>query len=64
MFQMGANSLCENGLLQVLSFAYQVFDGMPVADPHDVLRDNRTLIKRGRNIVCCCPNDLNPRAYA
>ena len=59
MFQMRANGLCENGLLQVLSFANQVFDGMPVADPHDVLGDNRTLIKRGRDIVRCRPDNLD-----
>src|SRR5260370_3595315 len=59
MFQMRANSLCENCLLQVLSFANQVFDGMPVTYPHDVLGDNRTLIKRGRNIVRCRPDNLD-----
>ena len=60
MFQMRANGLCENGLLQILSFANQVFDGMPVTDPHDVLGDNRTLIKRGSNIVRCRPDNLDP----
>jgi hypothetical protein len=44
MFQMRPNCLCENCLLQVLPFANQIFDCMPVTDPRDVLGDNRTLI--------------------
>ena len=60
MIQMRANGLSENSLLQILSFANQVFDGMPVTDPHDVLGDNRTLIKRGRDIVRCRPDNLDP----
>jgi hypothetical protein len=60
MFQVRANCLCENCLLHVLSFANQVFDRMQVTDLHDVLGDNRTLIKRGRNIVRCRPYNLAP----
>ena len=60
MIQMRADGLSENGLLQVLSFANQVFDCLPVTDPHDVLGDNRTLIKRGRDIVRCRPDNLDP----
>ena len=60
MINVRADGLSENGLFQVLSFANQVFDRLPVTDVHDVLRDNRTLIERGRDIVRRRPYDLDP----
>ena len=59
MLQMKANGLRENGLLQILSFANQVFHGIAVADSDNVLGDNWALIQRGRNIVRRGPYHLH-----
>jgi hypothetical protein len=54
--------LRENGLLQILSFANQVFHAMAVTDSDDVLGDDWTLIKRCRNIVRRGPYHFHPPA--
>jgi hypothetical protein len=59
MFEVPAYGLRKNGLLQILSFADQVFDGLPVTNPHDVLGNNRTLIKGGSYIMSRRTDDLD-----
>jgi len=53
MLEMPPYGLRENGLLQILSLADQVFDGVPMTDPRDVLGDNRTLVKGFGHVVRC-----------
>jgi hypothetical protein len=48
---MPAYGLSENRLFKILSLADQILDGVAVADPRDVLGDNRTLIERRGHIV-------------
>lgn len=59
VFQMPADSLSKNALFQILSLSNQVFNGVAVTDPHYVLGDNRTLVKRGGNVVRRCPDNLD-----
>src|SRR6516164_712750 len=59
MSQMPADCLGQNGLLQVLPFADEFFDRMPVTNPGNVLCDNRALVKVRRDIVGSCTDDLD-----
>ena len=51
MFQMRANGLSKNRLLEVLAFPDQVLYRMPVTDLHHVLGDDGPLIQCGSHIV-------------
>src|ERR1700751_5873352 len=59
IFQMRTDRLRKNAALQILATSNQIGNSMPVTDPGDILRDNRTGIEFCGDVMSRGPNNFD-----
>ena len=59
MLDLEPDGFGEHRFFQILSLPDEVFHGILMGDPGDVLRNDRALIQVGGDVVAGCPDDLH-----